>query len=209
MKICDRIGAQLMECGQTKVDDDNTVPSRPDFPVTLTQLYINGEWRDSSNGKTFAAIDPTTEEEVAQCAEGTVEDVETAVQAASAAFENGPWSQMSGHERGEILWRVGDLFTKYGEELAFLQAKEMGRLFTDSITVDVPHLANMFHYFAGWASKIEAAVKQTTKGLHTYTLREPLGVVAAITPFNFPLVLSIHKFAPALACGNTIVHKPS
>ena len=209
MKICDRIGAQLMECGQTKVDDDNTVPSRPDFPVTLTQLYINGEWRDSSNGKTFAAIDPTTEEEVAQCAEGTVEDVETAVQAASAAFENGPWSQMSGHERGEILWRVGDLFTKYGEELAFLQAKEMGRLFTDSITVDVPHLANMFHYFAGWASKIEGAVKQTTKGLHTYTLREPLGVVAAITPFNFPLVLSIHKFAPALACGNTIVHKPS
>lgn len=78
--------------------------------------------------------------------------------------------------------RVGDLFLKYGEELAFLQAKEMGRLFTDSMTVDIPHLAKMFHYYAGWASKIEGSVKQTTKGLHTYTLREPLGVVAAITP---------------------------
>lgn len=104
---------------------------------------------------------------------------------------------------------MGDLFHKYGEELAFLQAKEMGRLFTDSMAIDIPHLANVFHYFAGWASKIEGSVKQTTKGLHTYTLREPLGVVAAITPFNFPLVLSVHKFAPALAAGNTIVHKPA
>ncbi len=92
---------------------------------------------------------------------------------------------MSGHERGEILWRVGDLFHKCGEELAFLQVKEMGRLFTDSMAIDIPHLANVFHYFAGWASKIEGSVKQTTKGLHTYTLREPLGVIAAITPFNF------------------------
>lgn len=142
-------------------------PVRPNFPINLTQLYINGEWRDSSNGKTFAAINPTTEEEVAQLAEGTVEDVEVAVQAAGEAFETGAWSQLSGHERGEILWRVGDLFRKYGEEFAFLQAKEMGRLFRDSMTVDIPHLANMFHYYAGWASKIEGAVK-TTKGLHTY-----------------------------------------
>lgn len=85
----------------------------------------------------------------------------------------------------------------------------MGRLFTDSMAIDIPHMANVFHYFAGWASKIEGSVKQTTKGLHTYTLREPLGVVAAITPFNFTLVLSVHKFAPALAAGNTIVHKPA
>jgi len=180
----------------------------PDFPITLTQLYIDGEWRDSASGKTFAVIDPTTEAEIAQVAEGTVEDVELAVQAANAAFV-GDWGRMSGHERGEILWRVGDLFLKYGEELAFLQAKEMGRLFTDSMTVDIPHLANMFHYYAGWASKIEGSVKQSTKGLHTYTLREPLGVVAAITPFNFPLILSVSKFAPALAAGNTIIHKPA
>jgi aldehyde dehydrogenase (NAD+) len=140
---------------------------RPSFPISLTQLYINGEWRDSANGKTFAAIDPTTEAEIAQVAEGTVEDVEDAVKAANAAFETGDWSRLSGHERGEILWKVGDLFLTYGEELAFLQAKEMGRLFSDSMTVDIPHLINMFHYYAGWASKIEGSVKQTTKA---YTL---------------------------------------
>lgn len=193
---------------QTEVQQPETA-ARPDFPITLNQLYINGEWRDSSSGKTFPAIDPTTEAEIAQVAEGTIEDVELAVQAAGQAFETGIWSQLSGHERGEILWRVGDLFRKYGEELAFLQAREMGRLFTDSMTVDIPHLANMFHYYAGWASKIEGSVKQTVKGLHTYTLREPLGVVAAITPFNFPLILSISKFAPALAAGNTMIHKPA
>lgn len=189
--------------------EQSKASARPDFPITLNKLYIHGEWRDSSSGKTFSVIDPTTEAEVAQVAEGTVEDVESAVKSASEAFEVGAWSQFSGHERGEILWRVGDLFLKYGQELAFLQSKEMGRLFTDSMTVDIPHLANMFHYYAGWASKIEGSVKQTTKGLHTYTLREPLGVVAAITPFNFPLILSISKFAPALAAGNTIIHKPA
>lgn len=112
--------------------------TRPDFSINLTQLYINGEWRDSASGKTFAAIDPTTEAEIAQLAEGTVDDVELAVQSAAIAFA-GDWSQMSGHERGEILWRVGDLFRQHGEELAFLQAKEVGRLFKDSMTVDIPH----------------------------------------------------------------------
>lgn len=202
MKVCDRATTAQSEVNAM----GNT--SKPNFPISLTQLYISGEWCDSSNGKTFVVIDPTTEEVIAQVAEGTVEDVEKAVQSAQAAFA-GIWGKLSGHERGEILWRVGDLFLKYGEELAFLQAKEMGRLFTDSMAIDIPHLANMFHYYAGWASKIEGAVKQTTKGLLTYTLREPLGVIAAITPFNFPLILSISKFAPALACGNTMIHKPA
>lgn len=143
--------------------------TRSNFPITLTQLHINGEWRNSSNGKTFDVIDPTTEAVIAQIAEGTKEDTEAAITAAHRAIEQGAWGQISGHERGEILWRVGDLFLEYGEELAFLQAKEMGRLFTDSMSIDIPHLANVFHYFAGWASKIEGAVKQTTKGLHTYT----------------------------------------
>lgn len=181
---------------------------RPDFPIELTRLYIGGEWRDSKIGKTFPAIDPTTEEEIAQLAEGTVEDVDDAVKAARNAFD-GEWGKMSGHEKGEVLWRVGDLIKENGEELAFLQAKEMGRLFTDSMTVDIPHLRKMFQYYAGCASKIEGSVKQTVKNLHTYTLREPLGVVAAITPFNFPLILSISKFAPALAAGNVIIHKPA
>lgn len=181
---------------------------RPDFPITNTRLYINGEWRDSSSGRTIPVIDPTTEEVIAAVSEASTRDAEAAIAAAKAAF-TGEWGQMSGHERGAILWNIGETIRKYGDELAFLQAKEMGRLFRDSISIDIPHLVNMFRYYAGWASKIEGAVKQTTKGLFTYTRREPLGVVGAITPFNFPLILSISKFAPALAAGNVIVHKPA
>ncbi len=195
MKICDSTNVQ-------------PVATRPYFPINRTQLYIDGQWQDSASGKTFAVIDPTTEEILAHVAEGTATDVEAAVAAAQRAFV-GAWGQLSGHERGEILWRVGDLFYQYAEELAYLQAKEMGRLYRDSMQVEGSHLPKMFHYYAGWASKLEGSVKQTVKGLHTYTLREPLGVVAAITPFNFPLILSISKFAPALAAGNTIIHKPA
>ncbi len=198
MKICEKTPGEPVD-----------VAARPHYPIDRTGLYIDGQWRDSASGKTFAVIDPTTEAEIAHLAEGTAEDVDLAVQAARRAFSSSAWGGLSGHERGEILWRVGDLFLQYGEELAYLQAKEMGRLFRDSMSVDIPHLANMFHYYAGWASKIEGAVKQATRGLHTYTLREPLGVVAAITPFNFPLILSISKFAPALAAGNTLIHKPA
>jgi aldehyde dehydrogenase (NAD+) len=180
----------------------------PAFPILNTMLFINGEWRDSSNKSTFGVIDPTSEEEIAQIAEGTTEDVDYAVDAARTAFD-GEWGNLSGHERGEILWRIGDLVVEHGRELAYLQAKEVGRLFADSVTVDIPHLQKMFHYYAGWASKIEGSVKQSVKGLHTFTVREPLGVVAAITPFNFPLILSISKIAPALAAGNTVIHKPA
>jgi acyl-CoA reductase-like NAD-dependent aldehyde dehydrogenase len=194
---------------QSNLHPSVTHTDRPDFPITNTRLYINGEWRESSSGKTIPVVDPTTEEVFASVSEASAKDAEEAVAAAKAAFEGGPWGKLSGHERGEILWRVGDTILKHGEELAFLQAKEMGRLFRDSMSIDIPHLANMFHYYAGWASKIEGSVKQTTKGLLTYTRREPLGVVAAITPFNFPLILSISKFAPALAAGNVIVHKPA
>jgi acyl-CoA reductase-like NAD-dependent aldehyde dehydrogenase len=205
MRTCtDPVSADLLPNDKAVAD-----ATRPDFPIKPGKLLINGKWRNSVSGKMFDVIDPTTEEVVAQVAEGTKEDAVAAIASASTAFEQGCWGQMSGHERGEILWRVGDLFHKYSEELAFLQAKEMGRLFTDSMAIDIPHLVNVFHYFAGWASKIEGSVKQTTKGLHTYTLREPLGVIATITPFNFPLILSVHKFAPALAAGNTIVHKPA
>ncbi|MBC8122126.1 MAG: aldehyde dehydrogenase family protein, partial [Gemmatimonadaceae bacterium] len=115
-------------------------PARPSYPIDRTGLYIDGQWRDSTSGKTFAVIDPTTEEEIARLAEGTAEDVDLAVQAARRAFVSDAWGGLSGHQRGEILWRVGDLFLRYGEELAYLQAKEMGRLFRDSMSVDVPHL---------------------------------------------------------------------
>lgn len=185
---------------------------RPNFTINAGKLFIGGEWRDSSTGKTFQSIDPSNEEPLAQIAEGTSEDANAAVEAASEAFERGEWSRMSPHRRGELLWKVGDLIKENAEELAFLEAADAGKLFRDVKSIDVPHVANMFHYFAGWASKLDGSTKDAPlKHLNqfAFTRREPLGVVAAVSPFNFPLVLSIHKIAPALAAGNTVVHKPA
>jgi len=115
---------------------------------------------------------------------------------------------MSGHERGRILYKIGDLILKYVEELAYLETIDMGMLYKHSLAT-THFAANMFYYYSGWSSKIEGSVKSVDGEFLTYTLREPLGVVCAITPFNFPIILSVIKFAPALACGNTIIHKPA
>ena len=170
--------------------------------------FIGGEFRTASTGKTFDHIDPTTEEVVAQVASASVEDLNDAVAAAKLAFEDG-WGAMDGHARGVVLWKVADAIDRHADELARLETIDMGKPITDFRTIDAPHLSNTFRYFAGWASKLEGSVKPVRGDFLTTTIREPLGVVACITPFNFPLVLSVHKFAPALACGNTIVHKPA
>ena len=170
--------------------------------------FIDGEFRVASNGKTFDHIDPTTEEVVARVASATTEDLDDAVAAAKRAFANG-WAAMDGHARGVVLWKVADAIDRHADELARLETMDMGKPIADFRAIDAPHLSNTFRYFAGWASKLEGSVKPVKGDFLTTTLREPLGVVACITPFNFPMVLSVHKFAPALACGNTIVHKPA
>ncbi|MGF1479071.1 MAG: aldehyde dehydrogenase family protein [Cyanophyceae cyanobacterium] len=182
---------------------------RPNFSIKPGKLFINNEFRDGGDGNKTNVIDPTTEEILTQVVEANEEDTEAAIKAASHAFNGGPWRQMSGHDRAEYLWRIGDLITKYGEELAFLQAKEMGRLYSESMAIDIPHLTSLYHYYAGLASIVEGSVKQAARNAHVYTLQEPLGVVGAISPFNFPLVLAAQKFAPALATGNCVVHKPA
>jgi acyl-CoA reductase-like NAD-dependent aldehyde dehydrogenase len=116
---------------------------------------------------------------------------------------------MSGRDRGNVLWKIGDLIQKRAEELVSLEPIDMGKTVTALRTIDIPDIVNTFKYFAGWASKLEGSVKPVSGDFHTYSTPEPLGVVACITPFNFPSILSVHKFAPALACGNTIVHKPA
>lgn len=177
------------------------------FSIPKGKLYINGQWRDSQNGHTFPTINPATEEEVIKVAEAFEDDINAAIQAARNAFDSGPWPKMSGHERGRILFKIGDLILKYGEELAYRETIDMGMLYKHSIAT-THTAANMFYYYSGWSSKIEGSVKPVDGEFLTYTLREPLGVVCAITPFNFPIVLSVIKFAPALTCGNTIIHKP-
>ena len=191
------------------VADLKTNTTRPNFEIKPGKLFIDGEFRDGGNGNKMDVIDPTTEDVVTQVVEGNEEDTGAAIKAARRAFTNGNWRNLSGHERGEYLWKIGDLITEHGEELAFLQAKEMGRLYSESMAIDIPFLTSLYHYYAGLASTIEGSVKQAARNAHVYTLQEPLGVVGAITPFNFPLILAAYKFAPALTTGNCVVHKPA
>ncbi|HTL09672.1 MAG TPA: aldehyde dehydrogenase family protein [Chitinophagaceae bacterium] len=184
------------------------------YPIEKGKLYINGKFRDASNGKTFDTINPTTEEVVTQIAEATKEDTLEAIAAAKEAFENGPWGKMPGSERSKIMHRIADLIEgKYAEELKHREVIDMGKLYSDVTRIEIPHLANMFRYYAGWTTKLEGAVKPVEgipgEHLMAWTRREALGVVAAITPFNFPLILTVSKIAPALAAGNCFIHKPA
>ena len=194
-------------------DPGTTRLSATSRTVEPGQLLINGQWRDSSSGETFTSTNPATEEVVTTLAKGTEADAAAAAEAAHDAFE-GPWSAMKGSERAKIMNRVADLIEERAEELAFREVVDMGKLHRDVTTIDIPHIANMFRYYAGWTTKLEGAGKSVEPAGHqgrvfAYTRRQPVGAVAAITPFNFPLILTVSKIAPALAAGNTFVHKPA
>ncbi|HKQ96317.1 MAG TPA: aldehyde dehydrogenase family protein [Candidatus Polarisedimenticolia bacterium] len=173
------------------------------------RLFIDGQWSDAANGATFQTINPATEEPLTAVAEGGVADVERAVDAAQRAFASGPWAKMPASERGRILWKIGDLIDANLQEMARLETLDQGKTITDSQRVDVPMAAECFRYFAGWASKIEGEVVPVRAPSLNYTLREPIGVVGAITPWNFPILMAAWKVAPALAAGNTVVLKPA
>jgi acyl-CoA reductase-like NAD-dependent aldehyde dehydrogenase len=200
----------------TEQSSQSSQSSRPE-PVDIARgrLYVGGEWIDSTDGATTPTVNPTTEEVIVEVARGTVEDAAAAAGAARAAFDDGRWSGMRGTERASLLHRVADLLEANAHDLAYREAVDMGKLYTDARWVDVPHIANMFRYYAGWTTKLagDALPVEPLPGqdgeLFAFTRREPLGVVAAITPFNFPLLLSVSKIAPALATGNTVVHKPA
>lgn len=178
------------------------------------QLFINGKWKDGSSGETFPSINPANEEVIAQIAKGTAADAEEAVMAAKQAFERGDWVQMEKRKREKILLKAADLIeSKYAEELAVRETSDAGKLYRDVMAVDVKDIANMLRYYAGWINKLDGRVKNPdgyfNHHLLGYTRREPLGVVVGITPYNFPLILSMSKIAPALAMGNSFIHKPA
>jgi acyl-CoA reductase-like NAD-dependent aldehyde dehydrogenase len=173
------------------------------------KLFIGGKWMDSASGKTFSTINPATGEVLAQIAEGDERDVDAAVRAARKAFDSGPWAEMSASDRGRLLWKIGDLIDKYNEELGTLETLDNGKPIFESRQVDMPMVAEVFRYYAGWATKIHGETVPVRGPFLNYTLREPLGVVAAIVPWNFPLLLASWKLAPALATGNTVVLKPA
>jgi aldehyde dehydrogenase (NAD+) len=172
------------------------------------QLFINGEWRDAAGRKTIEVVNPATEEVIAEVASAEQADVDAAVAAARAAFD-GPWSRLSARERGRIVWKIGEKLMEKADEIARLETLHNGKPIFESRQIEVPAAAECFQYFAGWADKIHGETIPVKGSFLTYTLREPVGVVAAIVPWNFPLLLTAWKVAPALACGNTVIIKPA
>ena len=159
--------------------------------------------------------DPATGDTLARIAEGDAEDINRAVRAARRAFEDGPWSRMTASERGRIIWRIGDLILEHTDELAQLESLDNGKPFAVAQAADVPLAADLFHYMAGWATKIEGNTINISvpympgANFHSYTLREPVGVVGQIIPWNFPLLMAAWKLGPALATGNCVILKPA
>jgi phenylacetaldehyde dehydrogenase len=170
---------------------------------------INGKWVDAVSGKTFPVYDPSTGDVTAHVAEADATDVNLAVKAARKAFDEGPWPRMSPSERGRIMWKIADLIEKNAEEFAQLEAPDNGKPVTVARAADIPLTIDMFRYMAGWATKITGTtIPISFPGEYlSYTLREPVGVVAQIIPWNFPLLMAAWKLAPALATGCTLILK--
>ncbi len=172
------------------------------------RMLIGGDWREATSGKRFSTINPATGDTLLEVAEGDQADIDLAVQAARQAFR-GPWSKMSASERGRLLWKLGDLINEKGADLAQLETLDSGKAIWESSKIDVPLTADTFYYYAGAATKIEGRTIPVSGPFLNYTLREPVGVVGLIVPWNFPLLLAARKVAPALAAGNTVVLKPA
>ena len=171
------------------------------------QLLIGGEWRDALSGKTYQTINPANEEVAAEIAEAGVEDVDLAVKAARGAFPK--WSKSHPAERARCLWRMADLLDEQADQVARLETLNTGKTWFDSRKVEVPMAAHVLRYFAGLATKVHGYTVPTHETAFTFTLKEPVGVVAGIVPWNFPLLLAMWKLGPALAAGCTVVMKPA
>src|SRR5271157_5952746 len=190
-------------------------PQVAEFIDKPRKMLINGKWVNAASGKTFPTYNPATGEVLAKVAEGDCEDINQAVKAARKAFESGPWSRITVSERGRLIWKLGDLLEKNLEEFAQLESLDNGKPLTVARVADVPLAVDLFRYMAGWATKIEGNTIPISvpyaKGAKflAYTLREPVGVVGQIIPWNFPLLMAAWKLGPALATGNTVVLKPA
>ena len=177
--------------------------------LSLGRLLVDGQWVETA--KKFDTINPATGDVLTQIAHASSADVDRAVAAARRAFEdrNGPWRKLSASERGRLIWKLADLLEKNIDEFAELETLDNGKPIFESRFVDMPMVIDVLRYYAGWATKIHGETVNTFETAFTYTLREPVGLVGMIVPWNFPLLLASWKLGPALACGNTIVWKPA
>ncbi len=187
-----------------------TVPSpRNEIQIEQTECFIGGQWVPAASGKTFATIDPATEQEIAQVAEGDAEDIDRAARAARQAFDSGPWSRMDAADRGRLMYRLADRLEAEIDALAALETLDNGKPLKDSRHIDIPLVIDVLRYYAGYADKIQGSTIPMRGDFLCYTRREPVGVAGQIIPWNFPMLMASWKWGPALAAGCTIVMKPA
>ena len=183
--------------------------SRPRPQIDRTELFIGGKWVPAKSGKTFATMNPATEEKIADVAEGDAADIDDAVKAARKALENGPWKKMDARDRGRIMNRLADLIEENQDELAALESLDNGKPIRDAKAADLPLTIDCLRYYAGFADKIHGQTIPIRGNYFCYTRKEPVGVVGQIIPWNFPMLMAAWKWGPALAAGCTIVMKPA
>lgn len=188
----------------TTLDRPQTTPQ-----VRHTQCFIDGRWEDAASGKTFATLNPATEEVIAEVAEGDAGDVDRAAQAARRAFESGPWAKMDARDRGRLLYKLADAIEDQIDELAALETLDNGKPISESRSGDLPFVIDVLRYYAGFADKIQGSTIPIRGNRLCYTRREPVGVAGQIIPWNFPMLMVSWKWGPALAAGCTVVMKPA
>jgi acyl-CoA reductase-like NAD-dependent aldehyde dehydrogenase len=186
------------------------LPSVQQFLKDKKKLLINGGWIEPSSGKYHPSTNPATGEVLTHISMADERDVDLAVDAASHALESGAWPKMSPADRGKMLWRIAELIDQYAEELAQIETLDNGKPISISRSTDVQSSSNTFRYFAGWPTKLRGDTNPVSNGNYlNYTVREPVGVVGQIIPWNYPLMMAAWKLAPALAAGNTVILKPA
>jgi acyl-CoA reductase-like NAD-dependent aldehyde dehydrogenase len=173
------------------------------------KLLIDGAWADAESGSTFTTVNPFDESVLATVAEAGPADVDAAVAAGRRALTSGPWAKMSAADRGKILWRMGELILERVAALGMHETLDTGKTLFDSAKIELPMAAQIFQFYAGAATKIAGRTLPSRPDAFTFTLKEPVGVVAAIVPWNFPFLLASWKVAPALAAGCTVILKPA
>ena len=186
-----------------------TATTGPSVRLPERRLLIGGEWVDAVAGTTLATENPATGEEIARVACAGAEDARTAVSAARAAFDEGPWSTMSAADRGRLIARLARLVDEDRDDLVALESLDGGKPVRATARQDLPAVVDCLEYYAGWADKIKGDVVPARPDALTYLRREPIGVVVGIVPWNFPLMNAVWKIAPALATGCVVVLKPS
>ncbi|QSE84539.1 aldehyde dehydrogenase (acceptor) [Rhodococcus koreensis] len=195
--------------------DNQLLPSVRNFLGQPKRLLIGGDWVDPAAGETFPTVDPATGGVLCQVPRGRAIDIDRAVHAARVAFETGPWTTMRPNERERLLWRIADAITARADEFAQIESLDNGKPASIAKVSDVARTADLFRYYAGWATKLEGSTVNVSMTrvpdgeFHAYTLREAIGVCGQIIPWNFPMLMAAFKLAPALAAGNTVVLKPA